>query len=107
MTKCRNTVGKSKYTFIGIERKQLCYPNVLDLRGIQAEKTSVIVAAHQGKGYKAVSTQSSYSEKKLFTVGKHSRQLPIFPRVNIPAIAPKYKFAQQLQFRLYRHQLAC
>jgi len=51
------------------------------------------VAAHQsGKGYKAISklfgVHHSRERERLFTSGKHRRQLPIYPGVDVPASSP-------------------
>jgi len=51
-----------------------------------------IVAGHQSrKGYKAILKSIILQWGRLFTSGKYSRQLPIFPGVDIPAIHPKVR----------------
>ena len=67
---------------------QVCVNTMPRRKDISNDLREAIVAAHQsGKGYKAISI--ILQRERLFTSGKHSGQLSIFPGVDVPASSPQ------------------
>ena len=87
-------------------------------KDISNDPREAIVAAHQsGKGYKAKHFEvHQCTERNIIKKWKLSRQLPVFPGVDVQESSPKDqtlhaqrngKKTKELHLRLYRPQLAC
>jgi len=65
-------------------------------------REAIVIAVNLGRVTRPFPNNSkSIQRGTLFTSGKHSRQFPIFPGVDVPANSP------QGDLRLYRPHLTC
>ena len=69
----------------------MCVNPMPRTENISNDLREATVAAHQsGKGYKAISKLFGVLQFELsFATGKHSRQLTLFPGLDVPASSPQ------------------